>query len=384
MRYRVTCLTPVLAGDGRRLSPIDYMVWRDQVNVLDQHKIFRLLARGPRLEGYLSQLRKAETLDFASWGGFAQNYADRRVPFEHASSTRVWERAPADSLSIPTFSAGLRGPYLPGSVLKGALRTGLMFSRWARGVPEPVLAQFEGERIPRRPAEAGEDRELGRNGADQMRLLRVDDSQPVDYSGMRVYLLRVATVQARGGGKQEPGWKVSPRGAVDARQADSSTPYFAEMAMPGTTFEGRWSPNSALLRTEVRRELRWRESFGIAEIVSAANAYAAQQLQLHRSWADSLGLAWLSRTLDDLQRQNEEAAATKTRCLLAIGWGAGMLSKSALLDPQGDTYRRIFRNHPLYSRAIATGLPFPKTRRIVFEQGQPSNLPGWVQLDLEP
>ena len=49
--YKLTALTPVLVGDGQRLSPIDYMVWRDQVNVLDQAAIFKLLARGPRLEG---------------------------------------------------------------------------------------------------------------------------------------------------------------------------------------------------------------------------------------------------------------------------------------------------------------------------------------------
>ncbi len=68
--YKLSVLTPTLVGDGQRLSPIDYMVWRDQVNVLDQTRIFKLLARGPRLEGYLTQLRRAEKLDFASWGGF--------------------------------------------------------------------------------------------------------------------------------------------------------------------------------------------------------------------------------------------------------------------------------------------------------------------------
>ena len=36
--YKLTALTPLLVGDGQRLSPIDYMVWRDQVNVLDQAK----------------------------------------------------------------------------------------------------------------------------------------------------------------------------------------------------------------------------------------------------------------------------------------------------------------------------------------------------------
>ena len=34
MNYRLTCLTPVMVGDGSQLSPIDYMVWKGQVNVL--------------------------------------------------------------------------------------------------------------------------------------------------------------------------------------------------------------------------------------------------------------------------------------------------------------------------------------------------------------
>src|ERR1700733_7145261 len=105
MKYRVTMLTPTLVGNGDKLSPIDYMVWRDQVNVLDQPRIFRLLSKGPRLEGYLAQLHKATKLDSASWGGFAQNYADRRIPFEDAAYTPYWERAQAESLSIPTFAA---------------------------------------------------------------------------------------------------------------------------------------------------------------------------------------------------------------------------------------------------------------------------------------
>ena len=104
MKYRVTCLTPTLVGDGQKLAPIDYMVWKDHVNVLDQRRIFRLLAKGPRLEGYLTQLKTADKLDFASWGGFAQNFAGRRIPFEHASSIPVWERAHSENLFIPTFA----------------------------------------------------------------------------------------------------------------------------------------------------------------------------------------------------------------------------------------------------------------------------------------
>src|SRR3954465_15834696 len=98
MKYQITVLTPTLVGDGNRLSPIDYMVWRDQVNVLRQTRIFKLLAKGPRLEGYLAQVRTPPALDFASWGGFSQNYADLRIPFEDPAYTAYWNRASSESL----------------------------------------------------------------------------------------------------------------------------------------------------------------------------------------------------------------------------------------------------------------------------------------------
>src|SRR5688572_772500 len=130
------------------------MVWKDQVNVLDQPRIFRLLSKGPRLEGYLGQLRKADKLDFASWGGFAQNYAERRIPFEHASMTSHWNETRTEHLFIPTFAAGPSGPYLPASAIKGGLRTVLAPSRWHEGVVREIGNRMEGDRPLRRPGEA--------------------------------------------------------------------------------------------------------------------------------------------------------------------------------------------------------------------------------------
>src|SRR3978361_967507 len=143
MKYQVTVLTPTLVGDGNRLSPIDYMVWRDKVNVTNQPRIFKLLSKGPRLEGYLSQLQKATKLDFASWGGFAQNYADRRIPFEDASYTPFFNSAPVESLSIPTFASSGTGPFIPGAAIKGALRTAFVFSRLKPAAVRDLAGKLE-------------------------------------------------------------------------------------------------------------------------------------------------------------------------------------------------------------------------------------------------
>jgi CRISPR-associated protein Csm5 len=359
MNYRVTCLTPTLVGDGQKLAPIDYMVWRDHVNVLDQRRIFKLLAKGPRLDGYLSQLKKADKLDFASWGGFAQNFAGRRIPFEHTSAIPVWEKARAEHLFIPTFAASTSGPYLPATALKGALRTGAVFERWSEKTMHDLAERLSGaERAPRNPAAKLED-------VPRAKRVGAADSRVGAYSAMKVYLLRVSTLVPRGGGF-ELGWK-SVRGSADARHIDESTPLFAEMAIPGTAFEGAWSEDSAQDRSRV---------------FQAANKYAAGQLARHKQYAAWSGLTRLGATVEALEQRLAEISTNPNACLLSIGWGGGLHSKVAFLDTENADYRGVVREFSIYQRAIQTGLPFPKTRRILFEGGQPSSLPGWVGLEV--
>lgn len=379
MRYKVTALTPVLVGDGRELSPIDYMVWKDQVNVLDQARIFRLLARGPRLEGYLTQLRKASKLDFASWGGFAQNFSQRRIPFESPEMTATWNAAPSESLFIPTFAAGTGGSYLPASALKGALRTGLVFSRWSPATVERVAAAIEGDRVPRRLAEAAENQA----GASQTKVLSVADSEPVASSVFKVYLTRTASLDTRQAGKPQLSWKVAGRGSVAGARAGDSTPVFAEMATPGTTFAGNWQERTFFENPELIRALGWRSAPDPKMLVDGANQYAAAQLRLHAQFAETTGLEPLRAAVSRLQESLAEAESSPLTCLLSLGWGAGFLSKAASLETEQAAYRKILRAVPAIGKSLRDNLPFPKTRRVIFLRGQPASLPGWVRVSFE-
>ncbi|MGA2136453.1 MAG: type III-A CRISPR-associated RAMP protein Csm5 [Bryobacteraceae bacterium] len=380
MRYRLTALTPLLVGDGRKLSPIDYMVWKDQVNVLDQWRIFRLLAKGPRLDGYLSQLKRADKLDFASWGGFAQNFAGRRIPFESPAYSAYWNRASGDSLHIPTFATGASGPYLPGTAIKGALRTGMVFANAKAGALNDVAARMQGERVPRRLADFPEEQALGNAGVSRMRLVGVGDSNVINNAGFKVYLLRVSTLQPRGG-SYVLGWKQSPRGAVDGNRPDDSTPVFAEMAPPGSTFEGDWQEKTFFTQPEIRRAVRWQESFDRSRIFEAANAYAERLLTIQKQYAAWTGLGLLDQQIDQLEKRLSDARQCGA-CLLSIGWGGGLLSKSAWLETNDPTYRQILQQISLYGKAVSSNLPFPKTRRIVFLNNKPASLPGWAILEV--
>ncbi len=376
MEYKVTALTPLLVGDGRELSPIDYMVWKDQVNVLDQARIFRLLARGPRLEGYLAQLRKATKLDFASWGGFAQNFSQRRIPFENPSATAIWNTAPTESLFIPTFAASYRGAYLPASAVKGALRTGLVYSRFSAAAIERVAAALEGDRVPRRVGETAENSA----GASQVRIVSMADSEVIPTSSFKVYVTRVASLDTRQGGGPQLAWKVAGRGSVPAGKVADSTPVFAEMAAPGTIFSGSWQERKFLENPDLSRALGWRSTPDLKTILAASNDFAQAQLALHSRYAELTGLQSLAETVKRLGLELETVRSQPLACLLCLGWGSGFLSKTSFLDTDSQALRKILRAVPAIGRSIRDGVVFPKTRRLVFAGGQPSALPGWTRL----
>jgi CRISPR-associated protein Csm5 len=66
-----------------------------------------------------------------------------------------------------------------------------------------------------------------------------------------------------------------------------------------------------------------------------------------------------------------------------MGWGGGLLGKSAWLDTSDPTYRQVLQQASLYGKALSSNLPFPKTRRIVFLNNKPAALPGWALLQVE-
>ncbi|MBC7926656.1 MAG: hypothetical protein H7039_13460 [Bryobacteraceae bacterium] len=372
MKYRLTALTPILVGDGHKLSPIDYMVWKDQISILDQQRIFRLLSRGPRLEGYLTQLRKAEKLDFASWGGFAQNYAERRIPFEHSSLTPAWENERAEFLHIPTFCSGPQGAFLPASALKGSLRTAFAFTRWNEGVLRE-LASRQGDRPLRRPGEAAEAMTLGSGTNDPMRAISAGDSAPVLTNTFRIYMLRVAALTVHGN-HYELGWKTATRGYAPWNRATDGQPSFAEMAPPRTQFSGAWKVTA--------RQAVKQGHLGHEKIFQAANEHASKLLEAHWHYCETAGLTRVKASIDSVGHLLADISKRSDACVINIGWAGGFLGKSAFIDTANEEYRKLLRALPFYERAIRSGLPFPKTRRIVFEHGEPANLPGWALLEV--
>lgn len=340
-RFRVTILSPTLAGSGELLTPIDYMVWQNEVRVLDQERIFKLLARNPRLESYLDQLRKAERLEWSQWGGYAQSYSSAKIPFASGGLASIWEKARTEDLHIPRFAHGGGRRLLPGSAIKGAFRTawlcGAMDADKARQLwTECATAGLRWKTL------AALDAAGGRKGLDGLAF--TDARTPAD--SFRVYQTRVLVV--RTDSKAGPSeWKPGQQ--------------FAEMAKPGAVFDGRGSLPQ-----------------GVCE---AVRVQARRVIGEHAAYAKYAALKPLIETVEKLR--DEESRLGADACMFPIGWGAGFRSKTIAPDLSTPEARMTVTGMPGIRKAVVPGLPFPKTRRIAIDGGGGAALCGWVKLEWE-
>jgi CRISPR-associated protein Csm5 len=85
--------------------------------------------------------------------------------------------------------------------------------------------------------------------------------------------------------------------------------------------------------------------------------------------------------VSELQAQLAQARDAG-QCLVSLGWGGGLLTKSAWLDTTAPDYRKALEQFSIYNRALASNLPFPKTRRVVFVDNKPAALPGWARVEI--
>ena len=352
MRYRITCLTPTLVGDGQKLSPIDYMVWKDHVNVLDQRRIFKLLSKGPRLDGYLAQLKKADRLDFASWGGFAQNFAGRRIPFENVSAIPHWEKATPEHLSIPTFAVSPSGPYIPGTAIKGALRTGAVSDRWTEGSMRDLSERLLSEdRLPRHPALRAEEAVLGGAGSSRMKRFAVGDSASTTHAGMKVYLLRVSTLIP----KAEANTSLA-----GSRKGAPSTPKESQNRL---LYGQRWPPRARFSKDYGQIRLR-----KIAQNCSnRAIATPQKLLAHHKTYAELAGLTHLHATIGDLEKKRLGRRCATRRLRIINRLGRGFARQIGLPRNRG----RVVQKNPAPNELLSTS----NTDRIAVSEDQEGNIP---------
>jgi len=252
-------------------------------------------------------------------------------------------------------------PYVPGSSIKGAVRTALAWAILDSGAYVPSSRDLgRSSRYAGRPLEAelfGSD-----PNHDVMRALQVGDSEPTaahDLEGIHsiVYTLgRDGRLQPKEGGKYR---------------------LWVEALPVGARLTGKWHLDVVLLERGVARRLGFdRKRVWLGDVPRHCRVFAAAIIERETDFYTRHGPTRLAAFYRELASRLERLAGNEF--LLQMSWGTGWTSKTvgsaldrALIEEARQRYRLGVR-----------GLPFPKTRRLVERGNTPQEPFGWVLVRL--
>ena len=266
-------------------------------------------------------------------------------------------------------------PYLPGSSLKGALRTALALM--AAKERKPDLGRLGNSRT--WAAQPIERQLFGRNpNYDLLRALQVADSAPISSShlGLRqVHIYPTARRSYRGRSKGlDVDVETLARGSVLELPIHIPTELLTDR---NTDFDDRR-----------RQELAHWESGAkwLDRLARAGKLYAYDVLtDEYRFYSNRTDVPEARRFIDGLI--DLFSKLEKNEFLLVLGWGGGWHTKTLNQYIKADSvaFERIVSRYRLNPTGThKPGAPFPKSRHLVrWQSGTPGEPIGWVKVRLE-
>lgn len=377
VQLEVTVRSPLHIGSGGPLlrNNIDFMNAGRFTYVFDQQAVFEYILPETADEALIAQVTGSQHL-----ASFLKERDLREQTqlwsYRLGGTTRLEEIRP----QIKTVFGQL---YLPGSSLKGALRTALMTAIAQQPGMAPAASrlrqwrelaarEIEHDLISRAPPPAQAP------NYDLLRTIQVADSDPLATNERTLALENVVVWPTA---PQAPANR-SERGRPGARQPGSATqqsgiPIDIEAIRDGTTFVSRLKLDDYLLGPAARAL-----EFGSGvEIVRGWVAICREHGLARIAEEASFFADRSSRVIDFYTALEREATqAAPDTFYTQLGWGTGWHSKtlSRVITPNSRLMTTIIERYQLSKGRYEPGAPFPKTRHITTDN-QPRPL-GWVKV----
>jgi len=252
-------------------------------------------------------------------------------------------------------------PYLPGSSLKGALRTLLAWGIYTRTNHKPDLGRL-GPRA-KYAAQRLEQNIFGRDAnRDFMRALQVRDSAPLTETNA----LSLEQVLVYPGG----------------------TPIDVEAVRTGVTFHLSITVDEYGFQEQAARQLGWQgKRAWLGQLVALGKEYATARVIIEGKFFEAPDAPRTTRAFyGGLVKQILEGELADDEFLLQVGWGTGWESKtlgSDLIRQDDAAFERLLYDYRMTKeKKREVGDPFPKSRTLTLRGGEPALPLGWVRVKL--
>ena len=378
--FTLECLSPIHVGSGEKLGGLDFVREGGHVVVLDQRKMAAVIEARHLEDAYvrLCESGRPDVQEFLRTS---------RVPPREVAAYILRITGSVGREILPFIKTPDGRVYMPGSSVKGAIRSALLH----RIVEEraDVRQAIATEAIRnlgrlRRPAVGRMSAKLrgASDLADQsafgkdhnrnvMRILHLVDTRSIPPGQLSAAEVRVLTVRD---------------GKLEVKETQSRMPMrlTAEILPAGTRLGAEFTRNAYLEDSQGPARalgLGDRVEF-VAAWVAHCNAMAQAALQREADFARRFGHTALAGRYEAMLQQ--VAGLGAQQCILHLGWGAGYdaMALGNLFDPESRRRIRIGANLGKIDRGEPVE-PFPKSRKVVWGGDGSSIDPlGWILLTL--
>ena len=379
-KYQLQVLTPVHIGTGETLNHIDGYSVNDRWYQIDLEKV--LAHPTTDLNALTAEMGRR---DFR-WQRYLQQH---NIDPADVCVYRLLCRQNPETVEIrEAIKTGDKRPYIPGSTLKGAIRTALLAEILSESdaVYNESLGQIEtliqqGPRgNPRReqPARRIEALVFGKDpNHDLFRALQVSDTTPLDSDALEIGLAWTVTLNANDQLVQK----------VENRREYKN---FVEHIQTGKRLTFTLKTDELLFREREKKRLGFTDLQikTLSEIAEVCRTETAAEIDWEQAFYEDYDVPEIANFYDRLIAANN--TLPEGAFFLQIGWGTGYNAHTVTSlftkDKNADEnlsmdLRERFRlgesrsRHGDYDRR-----EFPKTRRILYQGENPVAPLGWVKL----
>ncbi len=354
----ITLLAPLHIGSGRELlRDYDYVTHGGKTWVIDSAAMLdRFVDAQGNFDGRIVGRPAAELLQ-------DNDFVPGSAIFRYVLPGQPRAQGPGAVLR-EQYKDGQNRPYIPGSSLKGSLRTILLWHGYrSAGLRLEVNALTDSHSWAAQPIER---RVFGPDpNHDLLRGLLVADSQPQTASTLRIANAQVVT------GSEKMG-----------------SPVEVEAVWTDTVFGTTLTIDQFLHEERAERELRYGARWGwLTTLPEIARAWGAERLRQERDWFHARKynqVAGLYHQMLGILTANRLAP---NQFFANLGWGGGWGGKTVGAPLQADAreWERLLgdkRRSPARFRR-REGDAFPKSRRVLVQGGQVVAPFGWCLVELK-
>ena len=366
MKYQLKTITPVHIGTGETLSQIDGFYDNGRWHRIDLDAV---LAAVPESE--LNRLTIAMGQRNFQWG----RYLPTNQP--SASYTLPCPEDPRETEIRETIKNPFSRPMIPGSSIKGAIRTALLWDLIGddnKEVQNDLKEQLQRRSNQNWAGQPIERRVLGKDpNHDLMRVVQVSDTAPIPIEALEMGVAWTVTLNRDGE-------------LVQKWEGNREYKTFVEQIRAEQTFDFSIKIDKSLFRPREKGELGFsaqQEQVLCEELADVCNFVAKGLADEEAKFYDYYRLPGLADFYESLSNQIENLRGSGF--VLPIGWGTGYRAKTVteLLTVDDDDLMNLRKHYRLGESRSRRGdyhPEFPKTRRILYNRQRPMSPLGWIQI----